>query len=257
MPWFFFSFYIYKIKAVCDKMKMNRGEDMKKPKLDSPKIVYLILVSIVTMELIGSIISVIVAQTSDVRDAGISNIFLSILAIILFSVPWLIKSRFKLDIPNHIEILVLAFLFSSIVLGNIHGWLINIKGYDKVLHTVSGITISIIAFEIIHFYNNSRAEVARMHPRLVAIFAFMFSMTLLVAWEFYEFAVDTISYNIDLDSLRNMQRYQWENTSLIYPQDYGLMDTMLDLIVGALGSIVVSVIGWRILLNKSKKRIEG
>ncbi len=224
---------------------------LKKRKLDSPKIIYFILVGIVLLELIGSVVSVVFAQSPDVRDAGISNVFLSVLVIILFSVPWMIESRFKLDIPNYIEILVLFFLFASIVLGNIHGWLVDVDGYDKVLHTVSGITISIIAFEIIHFYNNSRSKEAQMHPGLVAIFALMFSMTLLVVWEFYEFAVDTISYQIDPDTLRNMQRYQWDNSSLFYPQDYGLMDTMLDLIVGAAGAIVVSISGW--LLLKYKK----
>lgn len=231
---------------------------MKKRKIESSKIIYFILVTIVLLELLGSILSVLLAQSSDVRDAGISNIFLSILAIILFSVPWMIESRFKLDIPNYIEILVLFFVFASIVLGNIHGGLINVAGYDIVLHTVSGITISIIAFDIIHFYNKSRTISSQMHPGLVAIFAFTFSMTLLVIWEFYEFGVDTISYNINNDTLRNMQRYQWENLSTIFPQDYGLMDTMLDLMVGALGATVVSIAGWRILKHKELKlRIEG
>jgi len=46
-----------------------------------------------------------------------------------------------------------------------------------------------------------------------------------------------------------MQRYQWENSSLFFPQDYGLMDTMLDLIVGAIGSMVVSFIGWRVIVH--------
>jgi hypothetical protein len=217
--------------------------------LDSYQTVYVILVGIVILELIGSVISAILATDSGMRDASISNIFLSMLAIVLFSIPWIIESRFKIDIPNYIEILVLIFLFCSIVLGNIHGFLLNIKGYDKILHTVSGITISIIAFEMIHFYNKSRQSVDRMNPGIMAIFAFTFSMTLLVLWEFYEFAIDTISYNFNHDTLRNMQRYQWENSSLYFPQDYGLMDTMLDLVVGAIGSIIVSFVGWRVIVH--------
>jgi hypothetical protein len=221
----------------------------KRKKLDSYKTVYVILVGIVILELAGSVISAIVATDSGMRDASISNIFLSMLAIVLFSIPWFIESRFKIDIPNYIEILVLVFLFCSIVLGNIHGFLVNVKGYDKILHTVSGITISIIAFEMIHFYNKSRHSDDRMSPGIMAIFAFTFSITLLVFWEFYEFAIDTISYNINHETLRNMQRYQWENSSLFFPQDYGLMDTMLDLIVGAIGSMVVSFIGWRVIVH--------
>lgn len=231
---------------------------MKKRKLhlESSKVVYFIFVGIVLVELIASIASVIFATSSDVRDAGLSNIFLSILAIILFSVPWLIKSRFKLDIPDFLEILVLSFVFASIVLGNIHNFLVNVEGYDKFLHTVSGITISIIAFEIIHFYNISKDLATRMNPKLVGLFAFTFSITLLVLWEFYEFLIDTVAYQLNALTLRNMQRYQWLNLGTFFPQDYGLMDTMLDLIVGAIGAAIVSIIGWKLLARKAKKEIK-
>ncbi len=228
----------------------------KKPKMESSKIVYFIFVGIVIGELIASVFSVVLADSSATRDAGISNIFLSVLAIFLFSVPWMIESRFKLDIPNYLEILVLSFLFASIVLGNIHNFLVSVEGYDKLLHAVSGITISIIAFEIIHFMNLSKSAETRMNPLITAVFAFTFSITLLVLWEFYEFSIDTIAYNLDHDTLRNMQRYQWDNTSLIFPQSYGLMDTMLDLIVGALGAAIVSITGG-ILLQTNKRKAKA
>jgi hypothetical protein len=76
----------------------------------------------------------------------------------------------------------------------------------------------------------------------------------LVLWEFYEFTIDTIAYNLNNDTPRNMQRYQWINESVIYPQPYGLMDTMLDLVVGTVGAAVVSLVGWRILCAKELKK---
>ena len=221
--------------------------------LDSPKIIYFIFLFIVILEIIGAGFSAGFATSSEQRDAAISNIFLGTLAIILFSLPWLLESRFKFDIPNYLEIIILAFIFSSIILGNIHGFLETVRGYDKFLHIVSGITISIIGYEVIHTYNLSKPQEVRLKPGMLSIFALCFSVTLLVVWEFYEFAVDTIAYNINNDTSRNMQRYQWINESIIYPQPYGLMDTMLDLIVGSLGALVVSLIGWRILLRKELK----
>lgn len=221
--------------------------------LDSPKIIYFIFLFIVILEIIGAGFSAGFATLSEQRDAAISNIFLGTLAIILFSLPWLLESRFKFDIPNYLEIIILTFIFSSIILGNIHGFLETVRGYDKFLHIVSGITISIIGYEIIHTYNLSKPSEMRLKPGMLSIFALCFSITLLVVWEFYEFAVDTIAYNFNNDTSRNMQRYQWINDSLIYPQPYGLMDTMLDLIVGSLGALVVSLIGWRILLRKELK----
>ncbi len=231
---------------------------MKKTKrLESSKIVYFILLGIVILEIAAASFSVAFATSPEQRDAGFSNIFLGFLAAVLFSIPWIIESRFKLNIPNYLEIIVLVFLFSAIVLGNIHGFLETVKGYDKLLHIVSGTFISVIGYEIIHFFNISKSKETRLSPGILSVFAFCFSITLLVIWEFYEFAVDTIAYNINNDTSRNMQRYQWINESLIYPQPYGLMDTMLDLLVGSIGAAVVSISGWRILLHKQAKEMRG
>lgn len=229
---------------------------MKKIKrLDSPKIVYIIFLAILILEITIASLSAGFATSSEQRDAAISNIFLGFLGIILFSLPWLIESRFKVDIPNYLEIIVLSFLFGAIILGNIHGFLESVKGYDKFLHTLSGIIISVIAYEIIHSYNLSKNDAVKLSPGLLSIFAFCFSITLLVVWEFYEFSVDTIAYNINNETSRNMQRYQWVNDSLVYPQPYGLMDTMLDLIVGSIGAALVSFVGWRILLKKQTLKL--
>jgi hypothetical protein len=229
---------------------------MKKIKrLESPKVVYIIFLAILILEIAGASFSAGFATSPEQRDAAISNIFLGFLGIILFSLPWLIESRFKVDIPNYLEVIVLFFLFGAIILGNIHGFLESVKGYDKFLHVLSGIIISVIAYEIIHSYNLSKADAVKLSPGLLSIFAFCFSITLLVVWEFYEFSVDTIAFNINNETARNMQRYQWLNESLIYPQPYGLMDTMLDLIVGSIGAALVSFTGWRILLKKQTSQL--
>ncbi|MDD4987510.1 MAG: hypothetical protein WCR28_03635 [Candidatus Izemoplasmatales bacterium] len=223
----------------------------KKQRWESSKIIYFVLAGITLIELIAAIVSVILADLPSVRDASISNIFLAILALILFSIPSLIERKFKFDIPNYLEIIVMGFLFAAIVLGNIHGLLVDVTGYDKVLHTVSGITISLIAFEIIHMYNQTRKVTIRMTPLFVAVFAFTFSITLLVLWEFYEFSVDTLAFQMNADTARNMQRYQWVNESSGFPQDYGLYDTMMDLIVGSIGAAIVSLSGGVILYHKN------
>ncbi|QWB99483.1 hypothetical protein KHQ88_04770 [Mycoplasmatota bacterium] len=215
------------------------------------KSLYYILLSIVLLEIIGAGISIGFASESTQRDAAISNMFLGVLAILLFSLPFLIESRFNIEIPSYLKIIVLLFLFASIVLGNIHGLLVDVNGYDKFLHVISGITISVIGFEIVHFISQAKGDSIQYSPGLVAIFAFSFSMTLLVLWEFYEFFIDTIAYHFDSETSRNMQRYQWDYQGSLFPQNYGLIDTMLDLLVGFVGAAVVSFIGWRMMLRKN------
>ncbi len=227
---------------------------MRIKKVMNSKTLFFVLLGIVLLEIILSIFSVAFATNSTQRDAGISNIFLGILAIIFFSLPFLIESKFHLDIPNYLKVIVLLFIFLSIFLGNIHGLLVDVAGYDKFLHILSGVTISVIGFEIVNYVSQAKGKDKVFSPGLMSIFAFTFSMTLLLLWEFYEFFIDTIAYNYSNDTLRNMQRYQWTYDGSLFPQDYGLIDTMLDLLVGFVGAAIVSFLGWRFLLKKYSEK---
>ncbi|MCF7923590.1 MAG: hypothetical protein K9L64_00625 [Candidatus Izimaplasma sp.] len=220
-------------------------------KVLNSKTLYFVLLGIVALEIIGAAFSIAFASEAPQRDAAISNLFLALLTAFLFSLPYLIESRFKLDIPSYLKIVVLLFLFAALILGNIHNFLENVNGYDKFLHIISGVLISVIGFEIVHYFNEARETPIKLSPGMVSLFAFTFSMTLLVLWEFYEFFVDTLAYHINNETERNMQRYQWIYEGNYFPQDYGLIDTMLDLLVGFSGAAIVSFIGWRILLKKN------
>ncbi len=187
---------------------------MKKMKMEKVKLLYIIFLFILFLELLGSLGAVFFAESSIIRDAGITNTFLVVITTIVILIPWIVESRYKIDIPDFLEVILLSMLFISVVLGFLNDYYVNVKGFDKFTHILSGIT-------------------------------------LLVVWEFYEFIADTISYILDNNTLRNMQRYQWINDSLIFPQGYGLYDTMVDLFVGTLGALVVVVVGYLLIKNKS------
>lgn len=225
---------------------------MKKSIFKSSAFYYHLFTTIALLELTASILGVIFGFSDATRDTSISNIFLSSLVIVLMSVPRFLKSKFKLVITNSVEILVLVFLFASITLGFVHNFYEDINGYDKIVHAVSGFVIALSAFEAIHIYNQNSKKYVKLPAIFVSIFAFTFSITLLVVWEFYEFLIDTLTFNLTL-SASNMQRYMWENTYLLFPQDYGLLDTMLDLIVGAIGSLIICILGYHFL--KKQERI--
>ena len=186
------------------------------------KTLYFVLLGIVILEIIGAVFSIAFAQEAAQRDAGLSNLFLGILAIILFTLPFFIESKFKLDIPN---------------------FLVDVVGYDKFLHIISGFLISVIGFEIVNYLNEIKNNNINLSPGMVSIFAFTLSLSLLVLWEFYEFIIDTLAYNFNHDTARNMQRYQWFYNGSLFPQDYGLIDTMLDLFVGFFSASIVCFIG--------------
>lgn len=229
---------------------------MKTKILRNPNFYYYLFVGIALLELIVSLLGIIFNLSRTSRDNALSNVFLSLLSILLMSAPKYLKSKFNLTFKYWIEILVLIFLFISIVLGFIQEFYIHVRGFDKLVHTVSGIVISLVALELVNIYADYilKKKNQTIPVLFTVLFSFTFAVSLLLLWEFYEFTVDTISY-IFTQKPTNMQRYLWNNASSIFPQDYGLLDTMLDLILGTLGAAVVSVISFIFLLKAEKKDI--
>jgi uncharacterized membrane protein YjdF len=77
-----------------------------------------------------------------------------------------------------------------------------------------------------------------------ALFSFCFALALGAIWEIYEFIVDFL---FDL----NMQRYALENRTPLVGRN-ALNDTMKDIIVDALGALIINIIGY-IMIQKRKK----
>ena len=228
---------------------------MRKKKIVRLKLLYIIFLSILFLELLGSLGALFFGDTAAIRDAGLSNLFLVILTTGAILAPWIVESRYDIDIPDFLEVILLFMLFVAVFLGFMNDYYENVKGFDKFTHALSGVTLSIIAFQTLYIFNQSKNIAFKMGAFVMSVFAYTFAITLLVLWEFYEFFADTISYNIDNTDGRNMQRYQWINESLTFPQDYGLFDTMTDLWVGALGALVVVVVGYLLIRKKAENSI--
>ncbi len=216
---------------------------------DRVKILYIFFFVILFLEFVGTFIGLF-NSNDGIVESSISNIFLIVLTTVALVVPWFIEVKYKVDIPDATEFIILLMLFFAVVLGFLHGYYENVHGFDKITHTLSGVTLSLVAFQVIYFLNRFEKVNLSMGPKLTAIFAYSFSLTLLVIWEFYEFGVDTIKYIIDPNTTSNMQKYMWTGTPSSFPQDYGLYDTMMDLVVGGVGAFIVCIIGYFIIRNK-------
>ncbi|MFK5883512.1 MAG: hypothetical protein QM489_04125 [Candidatus Izemoplasma sp.] len=220
---------------------------MRKKKIKRLKVLYAVFFFVLFLELLGSLGAVFFGDTSMIRDSGMTNTFLVVFTAIAILIPMAIESKYNIEVPDFLEVLLLVMLFVGVVLGFLNDYYANVKNFDKFTHTLSGVTLSVIAFQALYTLNRSKNIAFKMEPLIMSVFAYTLSITLLVIWEFYEFLSDVISYNLDNDSGRNMQRYQWINDSLIFPQDYGLYDTMIDLFVGSIGSLIVVVVGYLLI----------
>ncbi len=201
------------------------------------------------------------------------NVFLCALTLLLFIIPTIVERHLQLELPGPLEIVILCFIFSSAILGEIAEFYLKIPGWDTLLHTLNGFLMAAIGFSLIDLLNRSPRFHISLSPFFVAFVAFCFSMTTGILWEFVEYAIDHL-FRADMQKdflvntvasvslnpegvnvpvvLRDIQTTTvlWQDGNTLRETvisggylDIGLMDTMKDLLVNCIGALVFSVIG--------------
>lgn len=208
------------------------------------------------------------------------NAFLCILVLIQFLIPYFITKKLKIELPSIFEIIILLFIFSSEVLGEIQNFYGVFKHFDTVLHTLNGFLCAAVGFSLIDLCNNN-SEKFNLSPLYLTIVAFCFSMTIGVLWEFLEYSIDKVMLSdMQKDKLVTKISSVWLNPdgknkaiivdninkTVIYSDsgetvieggylDLGLNDTMKDLIVNFVGAVVFSIFGYLYIINRDKYKI--
>lgn len=208
------------------------------------------------------------------------NAFLCILVLIQFLIPYFITKKLKIELPSIFEIIILLFIFSSEVLGEIQNFYGVFKHFDTVLHTLNGFLCAAVGFSLIDLCNNN-SEKFNLSPLYLTIVAFCFSMTIGVLWEFLEYSIDKVMLSdMQKDKLITKISSVWLNPdgknkaiivdninkTIIYSDsgetvieggylDLGLNDTMKDLIVNFVGAVVFSIFGYLYIINRDKYKI--
>ncbi len=159
--------------------------------------------------------------------------FLGILAMLL---PGLLARKWRVEIPSGMMILYLLFLYAAIYLGEVQSFYYRIPHWDMILHGFSGGMLGALAFSFVRLLNKFDRVHLYLSPLFTAIFAFCFSITLGVFWEFYEYSAD---YMLGL----NMQKFLMEDGTALIGRK-ALSDTMQDLITDAIGAVFTSSIGY-------------
>lgn len=160
-----------------------------------------------------------------------------IVAITFF--PVLLERRFRIHIPPELQLAAIGFVFASLFLGEIHDYYNRFWWWDMALHTTSGFLLGILGFLLVYIMNETEKIQVHMKPGFVALFAFLFALGIGALWEIFEFTMDSVLGT-------NMQKPMLDDPS-------GLTDTMWDLIVDAIGALVISILGWRYLKKGNKK----
>lgn len=220
---------------------------------------------------------VIVTMIAQFFNQNYENVFLCLLTLILFMVPSFIEVNFRIDFPDALEIIILLFIFSAEILGEIRAYYITYPFWDTMLHTVNGFLAAAVGFCLVDLLNRNERFMLKLSPLFTAIVGFCFSMTIGVMWEFFEFGMDTFfGYDMQKDTIINTIRSvtfdpTMQNIVHKIPDiesvvingkdlglggylDIGLIDTMKDLFVNFIGAVIFSIIGYFYVKYKGKGR---
>lgn len=226
---------------------MGKSNEFKVVYLDHKTLrwIYFIFQSLIIITMIGSILSIIINPEN--IENQITHIFLCIIAILVFNIPLLLKTKYKIYIPSVIQGIALVLFYCHFILGEIYRLFDYSIIFDKALHTISGVAITICGYSLINLLNKSDKAYIKLSPFFVVLFSFCFALSIALLWELFEFFVDSIIGS-------NMQRWQLDEATL-QSQKYdlgrfGLIDTMIDIVVSTIGSLIVSIIGYISLKSK-------
>ena len=144
--------------------------------------------------------------------------------------PAIFGHRLPVRIPAEYELLTILFVFGALFLGEFRSYYERFWWWDIALHASSGLLLGILGFLLVYVMNESKRIHLQMRAGFVALFAFVFAVAVGTFWEIFEFAIDQVFGT-------TMQKPMRGDPS-------GLTDTMWDLIVDALGALVISTFGW-------------
>lgn len=152
----------------------------------------------------------------------------AVITFLLTYAPQIVQRSYHIKLPLRFTSAIIIFIYFTLFLGEVGDFYERYWWWDVLLHGGSAIGFGLIGFIFILILFKGDRYAAP--PLAMAFFAFCFGMTIGVLWEVFEFGMDEV-FGL------NMQKS-------------GLVDTMYDLIVDAVGVMLGSAAGYFYLKKK-------
>ena len=222
---------------------------------------------------------VILSAVAQAMHSNWNNVFLCIFTLILFTFPNIFSKKFKIELPQTLEIIVYLFIYAAEICGEIQNFYGIFKHWDTMLHTLNGFLCAAIGFSTVDILNRADKFHINMTPIFVALVSFCFSMTVGVMWEFFEFGADYY-FKQDMQKDRIVETFQTkhidENNELLIIEnidkteisyndgkdkliidgylDIGIIDTMKDLFVNFIGAVIFTIFGYLYVKDRDEHK---
>ncbi|MFA7708933.1 MAG: hypothetical protein WCX82_02245, partial [archaeon] len=178
---------------------------------------------------------------------------ITVLALVLIVAIYYFQGKSGIHLPSGLQLSIILFIYGGVFLGGVQNFYLRFWWWDSLLHLFSGFTLALIAFGIMYFLY--KTEKIKANFVFIAVIVFSLSMTIGTVWEVYEFAADN-TFGLNMQKARNLCPATGACDSRL-----GLLDTMKDTILNAVGALLVSILGYiylkngeQFFLNKIMKR---
>jgi hypothetical protein len=151
--------------------------------------------------------------------------FVSLATLILSLAPVYVARWAEIFVPPSFVAAIVMFVGGTLFLGEVFDFYERFWWWDIAMHGGSAVGFGLVGFVLVFMMFQGDRFAAP--PFAIAFFAFCFALAIGASWEIFEFGMDQLfGFNM---------------------QKSGLMDTMSDLIVDALGALLGAGSGWAYL----------
>lgn len=159
---------------------------------------------------------------------GYTTEFLEAMFAIIFTHLWDMfqlfgGKSFITKVPYSLLTYLNCFIAFGVVIGSTVNKFTEFEYIDIPEHFFAGYIAAVGGYELAVVIQSKQPVDKKISPALASLFALGFAVTITVAWEYYEFTMDKL-YGL------NLQRSAFNSES-------GLVDTMVDLILGSAGAL--------------------
>ena len=161
--------------------------------------------------------------------------FIALLTFGLTLVPMALARQFSIYVPRSFMAAITFFIVATLFFGEVWDFYDRFWWWDIFLHGGSAVGFGLIGFVMVFILFQGDRYAAP--PWAMGLFAFCFAMTTGAIWEVFEFAMDE-GFGM------NMQKS-------------GLVDTMTDIIVNALGGVIGAGSGVLYLKGQARSGLPG
>lgn len=185
-----------------------------------------------------NIVAIIISDDGDTISRSVFVAVQSIALLLLSFGPSFAEKKIKIEVPDFMENIFLVFIIAALLFGEIAEFFVHISWWDDLLHTTSGLLITIVGFSIINAAVKDPNKPISISPLFTSLFVFCFSMTVEIVWELFEYSVDS------LITTSNMLRTRDSITLIPFEGLNAVKDTFHDITLTFIAALSISTLGY-------------